>query len=68
MQKFAIEVKEVLSRIVDVEADSMEEAVSKVSEMYDAQEISLDYDDYAGYDISPCKDKEKEISHEKNHV
>lgn len=53
MRRFTVEVKEILSRVIDVEANSAEEAISKVQEMYDAEEIVLDYDDFKGYDILP---------------
>jgi hypothetical protein len=55
MKAFTIEVQELLSRIVEVEANSTEEAVSKVREMYKNEEIVLDSDDYVttGINIYP---------------
>jgi len=46
METFKIEVKETLTRIIDIEADSIEEAFFKVREMYRDEEIVLDSEDY----------------------
>jgi hypothetical protein len=46
MTKYRIKVKEVLSRIVEVEADNEEEAVEMVKEMYRNCYIVLDASDY----------------------
>lgn len=46
MERFKIEVKETLIRVVDIEADSIDDAFSKVREMYRDEEIVLDSDDY----------------------
>lgn len=46
METFKIEVKETLSRIVEIEANSYDEAYFKVKEMYNSEEIVLDADDY----------------------
>jgi hypothetical protein len=46
METFKIEVQEFLSRIIEIEAKSAEEAISKVREMYRNEEIVLDSDDY----------------------
>ncbi len=47
-KKFRIEVRETLSRLVDVEAMSVTEAKQKVQDSYDSGEIVLDYKDYDG--------------------
>lgn len=46
METFRIEVKETLSRTIEIEANSMDEAYSKVREMYRDEEIVLDSEDY----------------------
>lgn len=46
MKTFKIEVIETLSRTIEIEANSMDEAYSKVQEMYRDEEIVLDSDDY----------------------
>jgi len=44
--KFKVKITEVLSRVIVVEADSKEEALNKVSDMYNSEEIVLDYSDF----------------------
>lgn len=44
--KYKVNVEELLSRIVEVEADSDEEAEDKVREMYKNEEIVLDASDF----------------------
>jgi hypothetical protein len=51
METFKIEVQEFLSRIIEIEAKSAEEAISKVREMYRNEEIVLDSDDYVTTEI-----------------
>lgn len=46
METFKIEVKETLSRIIEVEASSENEALSKIQDLYNKEEIVLDADDY----------------------
>lgn len=46
METFKIEVKETLSRIIEVDANSEVEAFSKVQDLYNKEEIVLDADDY----------------------
>ena len=48
---FKVEVKETLSRIVEVEAVDECEATNMVRSMYDSEEIVLDSDNYVGTDI-----------------
>jgi hypothetical protein len=56
METFKIEVKETLSRIIEIEANSMDEAYSKVREMYRNEEIVLDENDYVGTDFIEIED------------
>ncbi|CAA6810737.1 MAG: Unknown protein [uncultured Sulfurovum sp.] len=46
--KIDIEIREVLSRVISVNTDSIEEAIDKVQEMYDREELVLDYTDFDG--------------------
>jgi len=46
--KIDIEVKEVLSRVVTIDAETVDEAISKVEDMYFREEIVLDYVDFDG--------------------
>lgn len=45
MAKYQVEVVETLSRVIEVEADSYEEAENKVARRYDNEEIVLDWHD-----------------------
>jgi len=46
--KIDVSVQEVLSRTISVDAESIEDAVSKVEEMYYNEDIVLDYNDFNG--------------------
>jgi hypothetical protein len=46
METFKIEVKETLSRTIEVEAKSTEEALLKIEDLYKKQEIVLDAGDF----------------------
>lgn len=46
METFKIEVKETLSRIIEIQAESKEDALLRIEELYKKQEIVLDADDY----------------------
>lgn len=46
--QFDITVIETLSRIVSVDAENYDEALEKVKDMYDRQEIILDSSDFKG--------------------
>ena len=56
MATFQVEVIETLSRIIEVEADTIEDAVSSVHTQYAEEEIVLDHADFTGYDINEYKD------------
>lgn len=51
MEIFKIEIQEVLSRIIEVEAETKEEAISKVFELYRNEEIVLDFNDYVSTEV-----------------
>lgn len=57
MKKYSIEVLEVLSRIVEVEASDEEKAIEKVRQMYRKCEIVLDDSDYKVTEISVMDEK-----------
>lgn len=46
MKKFNIEIQEFLSRIIEIEAENIEDAILKVKKMYHNTEIVLDSSDY----------------------
>lgn len=56
METFKIEVKETLSRIIEVEADSLESAFSIVQGKYKLEEIVLDYDDFVDVEFLTFED------------
>lgn len=51
MEKFKIEVQDFLSRIIEIEAENIDEAVLKVKEMYYKEEIVLTENDYITTEI-----------------
>lgn len=51
MKKYQIEVREVLSRVIEVEANNENEALDKVYEMYDNEKIVLDWHDLVEHEI-----------------
>lgn len=57
MKKYSIEVLEVLSRIVEVEASDEEDAIERVRQMYRKCEIVLDDSDYKVTEISVKDEK-----------
>ena len=56
MTNYKIEIQEVLSRVIEIEAPSAEEVIDKVKEMYRAEEIVLDSDDYVATEIDELAD------------
>lgn len=46
MKKYRIEVEEILTRIVEVDAYNIADAIDKVYERYHNEEIVLDYQDW----------------------
>ena len=57
MKKYSIEVMEVLSRIVDVEAVDKDDAIKRVRQMYRNYQIVLDDSDYKETEISVKDEK-----------
>lgn len=53
---FTVEVTEVLARRVEVEADTVDEAVELVREMYDAADIVLGYEDFISVNVEEILD------------
>lgn len=51
MSQYKIEIKETLSRIIEIQAPSAQEAIDKAREMYRAEQIVLDADDWVGTEI-----------------
>ena len=51
MQKYQVEINENLSRIIEVEAENENDAVSKIKELYKQEKIVLDSNDYLDTEI-----------------
>lgn len=58
---FEIEVREILSRVESVPAESLGEAIDRVTQRYKNGEIVLDADDYKGVDYIPLEEQEKKL-------
>lgn len=56
METFKIEIKEFLSKIIEIKAENIDEAVSKIKVMYQKEEIVLDNDDYVTTEIEEFKE------------
>jgi len=48
---YKIEIKELLSMIIEIKAMDIEEAISKVSKMYEKEEIILGSEDFISFEI-----------------
>ena len=59
MGTFKIEIQELLARVVEIEADNKNEAISKVNELYKKAEIVLDYNDFVGVDFTDINSQSK---------
>ena len=53
MAQYGISVREILKRTVIVEAENLKEAIRKVEEAVEREEIILDVDDYDDREIIP---------------
>ena len=50
-QEFDVEIKEVLSRVQKVKAESLDDAINKAMDMYYAEQIVLGAEDMKGADL-----------------
>lgn len=57
--KFKIEITETLQRIVEVKANNLSEAISKVVEDYDNLNIVLDHEDFVEFSIKEVADEKR---------
>lgn len=55
MAQYGISVREILKRTVIVEAENLKEAIRKVEEAVEREEIILDVDDYDDREIVPSE-------------
>ena len=54
--KFKIEITETSQRIIEVEAETLTEAITKVGQDYSTGGIVLDETDFIGYEITEYKE------------
>lgn len=57
MAKFNIEITETLQKVVEVEAESLTEAITKVAVDYGGGEIVLEAEDFKEYKIGEYKEE-----------
>lgn len=57
MKKYGVEIMELANRVIEVDANSYEEAQEKAEEMYRNEEVVLDHEDFNGafYDPYPSQ-------------
>lgn len=58
-KEFEIEIREILSRVENIKADTLGGAIDKAMEMYEHSEVVLDADDHKGVDYIPVKRNER---------
>jgi hypothetical protein len=63
-KQFEVEIKEILSRVEVIEAETVGEAVDKAMELYYKEQIVLDAEDMKGVDFVPYE-KDLSAQHEK---
>ncbi len=61
---YQIEIEETLQKVVDIKADSLDEAISIARERYRNEEYILNEDDFKGAEFSEYKD---EVIKQKKH-
>ena len=59
LKEFEIEIKEELSRVEKIEAETLSEAIDIVMDKYYKSDIVLDAEDYKGVDFIPYRENEK---------
>lgn len=58
MEKYQIEIKETLSKVINISANTKEEAIAEALDMYLREEVVLDYTDLKGMSIDTKKEGE----------
>ena len=57
MKKFQIEIEEILQHVYEIEAKSIDDALSIAQDRYHNQEYVLDAEDYKGVEFREYKDE-----------
>jgi hypothetical protein len=60
METFKIEIQELLARVIEIEAETMGDAISKIYERYKKAEIVLDYNDFVEVNFLDIHSQSKE--------
>lgn len=62
--KYVVHITETLQKILIVEADSLHEAEDKIHELYNNEQLILDYRDCNGYDVECVREADQwDIEH-----
>ena len=61
LKEFEIEIKEELSRVEKIKAETLSEAIDIVMEKYYKSDIVLDAEDYKGVDFIPYRENEEKV-------
>ena len=61
LKEYEIEIKEELSRVEKIEAETLSEAIDIVMDKYYKSDIVLDAEDYKGVDFIPYKENEEKV-------
>lgn len=56
MKTFKIDIKETLSRTIEIKANSIDDALYEIKKRYNSEEIILDYDDFVDTEFLEIKD------------
>ena len=67
-QEFDVEIKEVLSRVQKVKAESLDDAINKAMDMYYAEQIVLGAEDMKEVDFSPYNECQLPSSYAENRL
>jgi translation initiation factor IF-1 len=59
METYKIEIKEILARVVEVKAENLLDALSRVNEQYKKAEIVLDYNDFVEVEFEDINTQSK---------
>lgn len=61
LKEFEIEIKEELSRVEKIKAETLSEAIDIVMEKYYKSDIVLDTEDYKGVDFIPYRENKEKV-------
>lgn len=61
---YLVEIKETLSRVVAIEADSQLEAIEGAEELYREEKVTLDYEDSEGVEVDVLECRDGDVSDE----